>query len=586
VRAASDETEARARVTPDEEILIPKDPRKLMDRAHEIVEACRVSVSRRAAEAQNADTFVETGRPDGIKSLMNLMYYQEDRLAAHLYSPTALNFALEADHEYPEDVLIKLSTAAKLLTRNWEANNTDMLFGQGVQSALRFGCTLMKQWAERTETDGCPSLHRSLIMPWQFGVWNESLEELDRQPAFCDTSMLTLPEVWKRIYHFEDAHKLLNRIRTHAQKDNVGLHGYGFLQQVFSTSILQTSTSTPYLPKPGGIINLNPSPNYAFSGPEIGVETVPFHELWVWNGDDYCTIQFIEPDILIAPRLKPCNLLIGGSKLHPYTTIRPSPKTNNFWGRSFAADLIELQNWLSESSMDLKRLLGLQVDRILGFQGDDGITDEQFGQMKDSGYFKTSPGATITDLTPPIPAQMLEIMNFVVQTFDKIGGFGNILDGSGEPGVRSGTQTHALIKTASPTLRDRSLLVERQCAQAADLTFKLMRAKDATTYWTDADKSEETSFLLDALPDDCMAVVDSHSSSPIFADDHVQLVFACVKAGIIDNHTAIELLPLPKKDLLQRRLKSKEAATQQMLARLEKEDPEAFQKIIAKGGHK
>jgi hypothetical protein len=56
-----------------------------------------------------------------------------------------------------------------------------------------------------------------------------------------------------------------------------------------------------------------------------------------------------------------------------------------------------------------------------------------------------------------------------------------------------------MIKTASPTQRDRSLLIERQLATAAGKSFKLMQAKDPKFYWTDGstpDSAEATKFLL------------------------------------------------------------------------------------------
>lgn len=573
--------------TPSKSFRLPSDPRKIIDFAKDLATDCRISVGRRSATAQEINTFVETGRPDGIRSAMNFLYFQENRLSAHIYSPSMLNFVVETENEYPKDTLMKLQHASKLLTKNWEHNNTDMLFGEGVAAALRFGCCILKQWCEQGETVGVPKYSRRLIMPWQFGVYREDEEDIFKQPAICETNMLSIPEIWKRIWHLPDADDLLRRIKTHAQPNDVGLEAWGFLNQVFSTSSLQTGTSTPYLPKPGGIINMNPAPNFNLRGPVVGVQTYPFHEIWFWDGDDYTTIQYVEPDILIAPRMRACNLLIGDSQLHPYIVIRPNPIVNNFWGRSEAEDLMELQNWVSETAQDIKHLSSLQVDKVLGFQGTDDITDEMYDQMKDAGYYHVGQGASIQDLTPQFPPHILELMTQLQNTFDKIGGFGNILDGGGEPGVRSGNHAQTLVKTASPTLRDRSLLVERQCAQAADLTFELMKAKDARTYWYDAEKFKETSYTLGGLPDDTMVAVDSHSSSPIFSDDHTQLIFACLKAGVIDPESAIDMLPLPKKDLLKRRLIEKQIAQQQMLAKLEKEDPEAFHKLLgAHGGRK
>lgn len=574
--------------TPDAPLDLPQNSVKLIERAREIVAECRVSVGQRASYYSQLDSVIETGRQDGVRAIVNTLFYHINRVAAHLYSPTQLNFTIDTDHEYAKETLTKINHAGKILTRNWQKNNTDMLFGQGVEVGLRYGCGIMKQWPEETSKDGAPSYARALIMPWQFGVYREDIEDLHRQPAFVETSMLSLPEVWKRIYKHDDAKYLLERIKSHAFADNAGSESFGFFHQILSTSQLQTDLSSMLRPLPGGIVNLNSAPNYSVQGPEIGVKTVPFHELWLWGGDGWNTVQYIEPDILIYPKVRRGNLL-GGEQhldLQPYTVIRPNAQTNYFWGRSEITDLMELQSWLATSCEDAKRLLGLQVDKILAFIGDEGMTDEKYSQAREASYFNLSVGMDVKDLTPSFPGELLPMIDRIQGVIDKIGGFGNVLDGSGTPGVRSDNHAQSLIRTASPTLRDRSLLVERQCASAADLTFHLMQAKDATTYWTDAEKPEETQFTMAELPDDAMAVVDSHSSSPIFADDHQQLIFAGLKGGFVDADSAIDMLPLPSKELLHVRLKEAQKLKAAMLEQLKKEDPDAWAKALSNHGHR
>ena len=154
-------------------------------------------------------------------------------------------------------------------------------------------------------------------------------------------------------------------------------------------------------------------------------------------------------------------------------------------------------------------------------------------------------------------------------------------DGRGlSPAALSGIVT---LKTASPRLRDRSLLVERQIAAAADTRLSLMEAKDPHNYWTDGstmDTIEKSVFKLSDLPEDRRVAVDSHSGSPIFADDHTQLIFAGVQAGFIDGHTAIDILPYPKKDLLKQRLREKEEKEAALL----QQHPELLAEMAKKGG--
>src|SRR5262249_21358224 len=162
----------------------------------------------------------------------------------------------------------------------------------------------------------------------------------------------------------------------------------------------------------------------------------------------------------------------------------------------------------------------LQVDKLLAFIGEGGITDEIYGQFRQSGYINMNQGGSVNDLTPKFPAELLPMIKFVIDAINTLSGFPEIIQGRGEPGVRAGVHADTLLKTASPTLRDRSLLVERQCADAAQLTLDIKEAKNDQTYWTKGDtldQIKETSFLIGNLHKDRRIEVDSHSSSPIFS---------------------------------------------------------------------
>ena len=221
----------------------------------------------------------------------------------------------------------------------------------------------------------------------------------------------------------------------------------------------------------------------------------------------------------------------------------------------------------------------------------DGLTDELYDQTRAAGYFAMPQGASATDMTPKFPDQLLPIINMIMEIIDRMGGFDNLLSGRGEPGVRAGVHADTLLKTASPRLRDRALLLERQCASAGGLRFSIMQAKDGKKYWTDGttpEAIEKTSFTLHDVPDDMTVAVDSHSGSPIFMDDHQQLIAFGIKSGFIDGESALEMLPYPEKELLIQRFKMKQAEQAAMLRQLAEKDPQGFEKLLThqKGGHK
>lgn len=548
-------------------IELPDGQQELISFANDLIERCRVSVGTRKGYYRLLSEIYETGRYDGTKSLVNTLPNHITRLAGMLYSPVELKFSMDFTNPYPPIELARAKESAKLLSRRWglPGTNADILWGRGVVDSLKYGCTFLKQWAETEWNDIV--YQQKLLMPWQLGVYREDENDLSKQEVIVETSSLTMPEVWRRIYHMPDARELYDRIKTNAGLNNVGDNPGSFFHQVLSTSQIGT---TPNLP--GGLVQIG-STNYAMMGPTVAVDTVEFHEMWVKGQDDYVTIQMIQPDILIAPLFKKSNLL-GVKRKQPYRIIQPNEASNWIWGRSELVDLIEPQMLLSTWADDLRRLYGLQIDKVLAFAGSGTISDEKYAQFRAGGYMDMEQGASVTDLTPKIPPEALPLLNWVMQVINQIAGFPPIMQGQGDAGVRAGTQLNSLIKTASPTQRDRALLVERQLADAADLSFRVQRAKDPKFYWTDgssAAAAEESKFLLSEIPEDFRVTVDSHSSSPIFSDEATQLIFQARKIGDVDGEYMIDNLPFPNKENAIAALKAKAAAGAQEKQQIEQQ---------------
>lgn len=568
-------------------IHVPSGDKELLKLSLDLIEQCRVSQGKRAAYCRLMNTIAETGRYDGSKALINTMQPHLRRTQAHLFSPVELKFSCDFEDPHADHVYAQGRETAKVVTRQWNRTSTDILFERGVYEALKYGAAITKQWAqmEGPHAKSRPSYYMHLVMPWQFGVYNEAENNINRQAALCETSTITLPEVWRRISHLPDARKLYSRISTHASRGNAISDPQSFFHQVLSTSQLNTGLAGSTRPLPGGIVQLGVDPNYGIMGPEIGAETVTYHELWVQDDDDYTTIQIVEPDVIIAPRVKKSNLLIKDSGLQPYRLIQPNEMTNYFWGRPELVDLIETQALLAQWCDDTKRMWGLQVDKIMGFSGENGLTDEKYDQFRQAGWTNLGNGGDIKDVTPKFPPEALPMLKFLIETINTLGGFPPIMQGTGEPGVRAGVHANTLLKTGSPTLRDRALLIERQCANSADLTNEIMAAKEERFYWTDGsspEKQEETKFLLSQLPDDARITVDSHSSSPIFADENTQLVATAHKMGIVDGDYVIDNTPLPNKEQAKVSLKKKQEAQAKMTQDLIKQFPEAGEKIALK----
>lgn len=568
-------------------IEIPSNERDRVSFAIDLINECQVSLPARTAYCRLMNAIAETGRYDGTKSLLNVLYKHLDRTAAHLFSPVELRFNVEFTNVYPKDQYEQAKVVGNVLTRWWQRQNTDTNFGRGVFESLKYGCCVTKQWVELDENEDA-TYHDKLVMPWQFGVYDESETEINNQSVLVETIEVTLPQVWRRIYKLPNAKALYERIKAHSQ---VGLgvnEPQNFFHQILSTSQINTGVSQAR-PLPGGIIQLNADPNYSIMGPQIGVPTVKVHEIWIQSvyedQPDYVTLILIEPDILLT-KYRVINLLGKRLNLQPYRIIRPNEVTNWFWGRSELVDLIEPQALLSQWCDDTKRLFGLQIDKIMGFIGEGGLTDELYAQFRVAGWTNLPTGADIKDVTPKFPPEALQLIKFLLEEINILSGFPPIMTGQGEQGVRAGSHATALMKTASPTLRDRALLVERQCAQMADLSLAIREAKDPHFYWTKADNPlqdpEETKFLLSQIPDDWQVVVDSHSSSPIFADENTQLVFAAHKMGVVDGEYVIDNVNLPNKDAAKQSLRERQKRQAEQQQRLFQQNPEIAEKLQEK----
>lgn len=545
---------------------LPSGEKELLRLTNETIEICSTSRGRRSSAYSVYGQWIETGKNAGGLGLANLLYSHIDRLASHLFSPTDLRFNIGFDNKQAQNTLKQAEVGARQLSRMWAKNCIDLVFSDGVKAALSYGAAIPKLLATN-RGDGSINISSRLVMPWNFGVYDEAVNGLRDQEAVLETVYITKHEAWRRIRHLPNAEKLYKRIASQASKEQGAGQPTSFMHQVLSTAVLDVSLENATNPTPGGIVQLSNNPNFAMIGPEVATDLIPMHELYLRDDErdqDYTTVQMIEPDILIAPTFKKINLFCP--KNLPYTLIQPNSVRGYFWGRSEIVDLMKLQNFLTTTLDDIKRVLGIQIDKLLAFPGYDGMTDELYGQFRSQGFIGMPPGSDVKDLTPQLPQQALEVVNMIIKLMEMVSGFHNILSGQGEPGVRAGVHADTLMKAASPRLRDRALIVERQCAEHGDSTFACMQAKDGKTYWWDEDQTKGTEFLLENLPDDRYVLVDSHSSSPIFQEDNENLIAFGLKAQIIDGETAIEQLPFQNKDLLLQRLKDRQQQQAAMVA--------------------
>lgn len=542
-----------------------------------VIDPCMTSRGARMQLARSINTWRYTGSDSGSSAIYNRIEAHCDKLSSAVFSPADLRYMAEFENDYGDMMLRRAAVAARYLSREVAMRNLDLGFQEAIEEAIPHGCAILKHiW-----TYHGPDV--ITMMPWEMGVYLESETDLDRQEAIVENTWVLPEELWRRISHRSDAKELFRRAMSHARKGSPDDVPPGFLHQVLMAGTPPLIQDQGASASPGGMISLTGTPAVAMLSADVAEGMLEAWQCWVVNDEtgDYTTIQIVAPDILIAPRFERRNLFIPHD--HPFSMVRINPQHHYLWGRSELSSLIKLQSLLRDRLEDVKKIMGLQYDRIRAFIGFDGMNDERFDQLQNEGWLaEQNPAAKVQDLTPALPEDAFEEIKMGIQFFEDIAGFDNVLSGKGETGIRSAQHFQGAVRQASPRLRDRAIRAERQCARFGEKILWQMASNDGRVHWTDSgDTGGRTDFLLSQLPDDTRILVDSHSSSPIFEQDHANTAAFLFKSGAIDGEDLIDLLPVPNRDALKEKLRKRELSKRQLIQSL----PPQLQMEVMTGAH-
>lgn len=537
--------------------------------AQNIADRCLVSQKERRDQYSRWRQYYMDGRADGQTAKYNRCFAHIDRLTSYLFSPAEVRFLIEYDHSESDAWQAMADTSARYLNREFHRCGVDLKFSEALEWSSIKGSTFLKmQW-------GSDGLDPWIIQPEFMGVYREDITGIDRQEAIVQVSYLTMDQVKRIVSVKHNAAELMEKIEQMGGMNQAAEEiEEGYLHQIVFGALHPVSV-------PGGSTGNNsgqvgiPTPMMPVLAPEVMAGLVKFHEMYVLDDDrdDYTTIRWIDPDIVIDGKFIRENLFLKGE--HPYIQVSTNPTPGYFWGRSELAELAPLQDMLNERIDTLNRLFKLRAAPPVAFSGYSGITEQKYQElMTPNGWIsEQNPNAKAQPMAPEIPPEMFKSIEEVVGFFDDIGGFESILKGQGESGVRAGSHADTLVRTASPRLRDRTLLIERQCGDVGSLCFKILQAKVASLFTATA-KDGPKEFLLDDLPEDYRVEVDSHSGSPAFQADTRNLVAFLSRIQAIGPEEAIVLLNPPHQDMLARRARERAQAQAQMI----QEHPELLSK--------
>ncbi len=544
--------------------------------ANEIINECSASRPSRILNGSAFKNLYLTGDEQSDPATYNKTFAYIDNLSSYLYSPVNLRFGIEFFRGAgPVDRALGRASEAEL--NSWiRASNLDTKLESAVTWALVKGkCVIKLVWGE----DG---LEPYLVQPEQMGVLQEDISSLDRQQAFFHSSFLTPSQLRLMIQGHPEAAAIERAAiaQTGKAKDDAG-YGNVLKQVVLGGLNPYQAAGTNTTTQNKGVVNWLNAP-YPYLAPEVLTSLIRLDELWIKDDDregDWTTIQVVGDSVvfgreqhrnLFADPLDfankkrnlppdPTNPLRG---YHGFIEICPNEMDGYFWGRSELCNVALLQKSMNQRINGINKLLRLQENPPRALMGGTDIGQKKISQSRKPGGWlaEPNPNAKIQSLAPDLPENLWLDLKELEKMFDQMAGFPPVMQGLGDSGVRSADHAETLVSTASPRFKNRALVVERQVGSAGALVLDVLKAKIAepmtawllpkdlpktyvelTDFMTEppAPDMKPLQFLLSQFKGNYKVVVDSHSSSPAFAAETRQLLFALAKAGAVSKEQLI-----------------------------------------------
>lgn len=541
----------------------------------ELVDQCMSSQKQRITDGSYFKQYFYSGSDTGKSALYNRCFPHIDRLASYLFSPSEVHFQLTQDT--PDKMWMEpCQSTARYLSYEFHRTGMDIQMSHAVEWALVKGSSFIKTgW-------GHDGFEGSVVQPECMGVLREDICGLDRQEAFNQQIILTKGQFARLIDGHPHEAEIWKKIRSSKSSRAENSFDDSIIHQIIIGGVNPVTTAGTTGAATYGMSQVfgGPVPQLAA---DVKSDLILLNELWVMDDEreDWTTIQYIDPDIVIEGELRRRNMC-GIKGETPFTQVNCNQTEGYFWGRSELAPLVLLQDTLNRRMMEVDRISRLRAKPPQFITGATITEDQKVAMSTPGGFVSTSmPNATAKSVAPELPPELFEQISQIINFYDDIGGFEAITKGQGESGVRSQAHAETLVRTATPRLRDRALQVERQCGDVADFCLKLLQNKIAREFTSD----DGQKFLLDQLPEGLRVSVDSHSSSPAFSNEAKQTALELFKTGAITAEDYIMLTHPPGEDILMQKAKERakgQAEEHKQAVAEAKKDPSLWGKILGR----
>lgn len=556
---------------------IPKDTgeRRLFYR--QLVDTCLISRNDRFKFYEVLRQYYLFGSGDGQGAPYNKILSTIETLSSFIYSPESTRFSIHLGTKADKGDLGKVTPMAAEITDQWKGSNTHLIFKMGVDWSFVFGCMLFKEiWR-----NGVSKTY--LVEPHQFGVLREDISELSEQEAFVHCYSITKSQLEAELQNLPEGRRkqILEQLSTGSSTDGAPQFEGGMTRLLLSGPVAGVPGSVAIGQGGTGGVALYGDASYDYV-PHVDEPLVDMIELYVWNDEinDYQMVTMANPQVVIYDRKNP-----GVESIPNFVKIAPEHTSYNyFWGTSFVAKLTMLQDMRTERMMQIKDVLQKQFDPATSYPGWQGIAEEKFLAMRKAGAFIAGPpGASKPEVfDPKMPENVFAEVSQYDQMFDDQAGIGHILQGKGEPGVRSKGQADLMARLGSARPKTRALIVEEAAEEIATLKLRNIQNHSKQRFESTTEKDKDGHplvFIAEQFTKDYEVKVDSHSTSPIFIEDSKADADAMLEAKAITRARWIEMRNPPNKQIILEELKVIEAAEEkQRQAEMQAEQQKNSQK--------
>ena len=560
-------------------------PEKRGVKAVEVLAICQQSQQERASFYRTVRHIYRWGAHSGIECKDNRIKPIIDRLSSFLYAPESVNFwadlgpqalanwadipdttiaqlgNIDTMQGIPEDKLEQILDSIQFdriesvidsLNDSWTDTDIDIELGDSIDNGLVDGCSIISLQAEQ-RSDGKNSIVSYPIMPEYFGVWREDQKSLSKQQAVAHTTHLSEPELRFLLWSHPDREEIMKNLEP-GENDQVSAG------RIFPTSADDTSVSG--------------SPLGVFTGqfdyqPKHGASLYKLHELYTWDdaAADYRYFKIVGERII-------ADFLVGGEYASngalvkkgngikgrlPFVKICPYPIRNYFWGWSLVDGLAIIQNWYSARLNKLDETFEKSLDKPRAVMGMGGLSDEIDRALNTAGgtAYIGQPGASIQEMDRSVPAEALEILESIRDTFYDYSSMRPSMFGKQDSqGARTEGIASQFMRVGAAPVRRVALTVEKQIEEIASLLFLFKRRYEDEKL----SSPNGESFVLAEFPEDARIKVDGHSQCPLFVEDNARQAEALQRAGVLTPTTLVDLIHPQMKGLIKFRLRKIEMA--------------------------